>query len=203
MKKGGKKKSAHSCFVHKALFERDGRNDQYSLENHALPSFNRNPSSVPTMFRVRGWFCQRVSNLNDKTCRIKMPKQNQVLSPWQPRLTQNQDYIRAQKVIMRWLWFCSQVRFSPGSSLSSEDFANGAKYNKDYESQDNSSKRAHFEQAMRFHQVLASRPQTSIPVLSSKNWDLSQAKLIHQASIKSWPPIWLLNFHPCRITTEY
>ena len=50
------------------------------------------------------------------------------------------------------------VRFFPGSSLSSEDFANGAKYNKDYESQDNSSKRAHFEEAMRFHQVLAGCP---------------------------------------------
>merc|ERR1712107_650481 len=47
----------------------------------------------------------------------------------------------------------SGVHQSPkGSSLSSEDFANGAKYNEDYESQDNSSKRAHFEQAMRFQQ---------------------------------------------------
>ena len=159
MKKGGKKKSAHSCFVHKALFERDGRNDQYSLENHASSAFDHNPSSVSTMFRIRGWFCQRVSNLNDKTCRIKMLKQNQVRSPWQRRLTPNQEYIRAQKVTMQYDCSCVlKYVFSPGSSLSSEDFANGAKYNKDYESQDNSSKRAHFEEAMRFHQVLAGRP---------------------------------------------
>ena len=52
----------------------------------------------------------------------------------------------------------SSLFFFPGSSLSSKDFANGAKYNKDYESQDNSSKRAHFEEAMRFHQVLAGCP---------------------------------------------
>ena len=69
--------------------------------------------------------------------------------------------------------------FFPGSSLSSKDFANGAKYNKDYESQDNSSKRAHFEKAMRFHQVLAAGSKTPSPVLSCKNWDLSQGKMVY------------------------
>merc|ERR1712172_267047 len=39
-----------------------------------------------------------------------------------------------------------------GSFLSSKDFENGAKYNEELGSQDNSTKREHFEQAMRFHQ---------------------------------------------------
>ena len=38
-----------------------------------------------------------------------------------------------------------------GTFLSPKDFANGAKYNKKYESQDNSSNRADFDQAMQFH----------------------------------------------------
>ena len=40
-----------------------------------------------------------------------------------------------------------------GSSLTSKDFENGAKYNEELEGQANSTKREHFEQAMRFHQV--------------------------------------------------
>merc|ERR1719391_1093081 len=39
-----------------------------------------------------------------------------------------------------------------GSSLTSKDFENGAKYNEELEGQANSTKREHFEQAMRFHQ---------------------------------------------------
>ena len=40
---------------------------------------------------------------------------------------------------------------SSGTFLSPKDFANGAKYNKEYASQDNSSKRADFDQAMQLH----------------------------------------------------
>ena len=37
--------------------------------------------------------------------------------------------------------------------MSSKDFENGAKYNEELGGQANSTKREHFEQAMRFHQV--------------------------------------------------
>ena len=52
------------------------------------------------------------------------------------------------------LCFCKRLGQFPlsGTFLSPKDFANGAKYNKEYASQDNSSKRADFDQAMQFHQ---------------------------------------------------
>ena len=56
-----------------------------------------------------------------------------------------------------WPWFVVSLpntlaMFSLlGTFLSPKDFANGAKYNKKYESQDNSSNRADFDQAMQFH----------------------------------------------------
>ena len=56
-----------------------------------------------------------------------------------------------------WPWFVVSMpntlaMFSLlGTFLSPKDFANGAKYNKKYESQDNSSNRADFDQAMQFH----------------------------------------------------
>ena len=56
-----------------------------------------------------------------------------------------------------WPWFVVSMpntlaMFSLlGTFLSPKDFANGAKYNKKYKSQDNSSNRADFDQAMQFH----------------------------------------------------
>ena len=49
--------------------------------------------------------------------------------------------------------FSNQIFPGNGSSLTAEDFKNGAKLTEELKSQDNSTKRAHFEQAMRFHQV--------------------------------------------------
>ena len=66
-----------------------------------------------------------------------------------------------QSLVSQWLyvWLKPHVNIrllifpASGSFLSSKDFENGAKYNEELGGQANSTKREHFEQAMRFHQV--------------------------------------------------
>ena len=55
--------------------------------------------------------------------------------------------------------FSNQIFPGNGSSLTAEDFKNGAKLTEELKSQDNSTKRAHFEQAMGYHQVSRSRKE--------------------------------------------